>query len=57
MTSKVLAILGAFDADHRELTLTELANRAALSLSTAQRRAAEMTGWGALERTDAGRYR
>ena len=57
MTSKVLAILGAFDVDHRELTLTELAHRAHLTLSTAQRRAAEMTGWGALERTDDGRYR
>jgi len=53
----VLAILGAFDVDHRELTLTELAHRAGLTLSTAQRRAAEMTSWGALERTDSGRYR
>lgn len=53
----MLAILGAFDVDHRELTLTELAHRADLTLSTAQRRAAEMTGWGALERTDTGRYR
>ncbi len=35
MTSKVLAILGAFDADHCELTLTELAHRAGLTLSTA----------------------
>jgi len=57
VTSKVLAILGAFDVDHRELTLTELAHRAHLTLSTAQRRAAEMTRWGALERTDDGRYR
>jgi DNA-binding IclR family transcriptional regulator len=53
----VLAILGAFDVDHRELTLTELARRADLTLSTAQRRAAEMTGWGALDRTESGRYR
>lgn len=53
----MLALLGAFDAQHRELTLTELARRAGLTLSTAQRRAAELTAWGALERTDAGRYR
>jgi DNA-binding IclR family transcriptional regulator len=53
----VLALLGAFDAGHRELTLTELARRAGLTLSTAQRRAAELTAWGALERTAAGRYR
>ncbi|UQX86878.1 IclR family transcriptional regulator [Jatrophihabitans telluris] len=53
----MLALLGAFDADHRELTLTELARRAGLTLSTAQRRASELAAWGALERTDAGRYR
>jgi DNA-binding IclR family transcriptional regulator len=57
VTSKVLALLGAFDAEHRELTLTDLARRAGLTLSTAQRRAAELTAWGALERTGAGRYR
>jgi DNA-binding IclR family transcriptional regulator len=57
VASKVLALLGAFDAQHRELTLTELARRAGLTLSTAQRRAAELTAWGALERTDTGRYR
>lgn len=53
----MLALLGAFDAQHRELTLTELARRAGLTLSTAQRRATELTAWGALERTDTGRYR
>lgn len=57
MTSKVLALLGAFDATHRELTLTELARRAGLTVSTAYRRACELTDWGALERTDDGRYR
>jgi DNA-binding IclR family transcriptional regulator len=57
VASKVLALLGAFDAEHRELTLTELARRAGLTLSTAQRRAAELTTWGALERTRTGRYR
>ncbi|HEY5181982.1 MAG TPA: helix-turn-helix domain-containing protein [Dermatophilaceae bacterium] len=45
------------DAEHRELTLTDLARRAGLTLSTAQRRAAELTAWGALERTVTGRYR
>lgn len=57
VASKVLALLGAFDATHRELTLTALAARAGLTLSTAQRRAAELVAWGALERTEAGRYR
>lgn len=57
VTGKALALLGAFDAGHRELTLTDLARRAGLHLSTAQRRAGELVAWGALERSAAGRYR
>lgn len=57
VTAKTLALLGAFDATHRELTLTALASRAGLTLSTAQRRAAELVAWGALERTGSGHYR
>ncbi len=57
VTTKVLALLGAFDAQHRELTLSELARRAAVSLPTAHRRAAELVEWGALEKTPTGRYR
>ena len=53
----MLALLAAFDADHRELTLSRLAERAGLTVSTAQRRAAELVAWGALERTAEGRYR
>ena len=56
-TDKVLAILAAFDAGHRELTLTELAHRADLVVSTVHRRAAQLVAWGALERTAEGRYR
>jgi DNA-binding IclR family transcriptional regulator len=57
VTAKVLALLGAFDAGHRDLSLTELARTAGLHLSTAQRRAAELVSWGALERTETGTYR
>ena len=57
MTSKVLALLGAFGPDCPELTLSEMARRAGLSLSTAHRRAAELVEWGALERGLHGRYR
>lgn len=53
----MLALLGAFDALSPELTLSELARRAELSLPTAHRRAAELVEWGALEKTPAGRYR
>lgn len=57
VTGKVLALLGAFDATHRELSLSELARRSGLHLSTAQRRATELVAAGALERDDAGLYR
>ena len=56
VASRLLALLGAFDADHRELSLTELAARAGLSLGTAHRLVAELVAWGALVRRSTGRY-
>lgn len=53
----MLALLGAFDAENPELTLSELARRAGVSTPTTHRRAAELVEWGALEKTPAGRYR
>jgi DNA-binding IclR family transcriptional regulator len=50
-------MLGAFDAQHPELTLSELARRAGISVPTAHRRAAELVEWGALERIGSGCYR
>jgi DNA-binding IclR family transcriptional regulator len=52
----VLRLLGAFDPQHRQLTLTELAARADLSLPTAHRLIAELVAWGALERRESGAY-
>ncbi|WP_030486973.1 IclR family transcriptional regulator [Micromonospora chokoriensis] len=57
VTSKVLALLDAFSPATPALTLSELARRAGLPLSTVYRRAAELVEWGALERGDDGRYR
>lgn len=57
VTTKVLAILGAFSASTPELTLTDIAKRAGLSLPTAHRRAAELVAWGALEKSPDGCYR
>ncbi|MFF4777982.1 IclR family transcriptional regulator [Microtetraspora fusca] len=57
VTAKVLAMLAAFTAAEPELTLSQLARRARLSLPTAHRRAAELVEWGALERDARGRYR
>jgi DNA-binding IclR family transcriptional regulator len=56
VTSRALALLGAFDDRHRELTLSELAALADLPLATAHRLLAELVAWGALERSDAGLY-
>jgi DNA-binding IclR family transcriptional regulator len=57
VTSKVLALLAAFDPASPEITLSELARRAGLSLPTAHRRVAELVEWGALERGSDGRFR
>lgn len=56
VTSRALALLGAFDEKHRRLSLTELATRAGLPLPTAHRLVAELVDWGALARTADGRY-
>ncbi|MEV6846281.1 IclR family transcriptional regulator [Actinoplanes sp. NPDC051411] len=56
VTSRALDVLGAFDPDHRSLTLTELAKRAGLPLATAHRLIAELQKWGALDRLPGGEY-
>jgi DNA-binding IclR family transcriptional regulator len=53
---KVLDVLGAFGSGNSRLTLSELARRADLPLSTAHRVVGELTAWGALERGGDGRY-
>lgn len=54
--ARLLAVLAAFDADHRALTLTELSRRAELPLPTAHRLVGELTRWGALARRSDGAY-
>lgn len=56
VTSRALALLAAFDDEHRRLGLTELAGRAGLPLPTAHRLVAELVAFGALSRTAAGDY-
>ncbi|HTR91455.1 MAG TPA: IclR family transcriptional regulator [Trebonia sp.] len=56
VTSRVLALLGAFDATHRELSLSELARRSGVPIPTAHRITGELTAWGALHRTESGGY-
>jgi DNA-binding IclR family transcriptional regulator len=56
VTSRALALLAAFDEQHRRLTLSELAERADLPVPTAHRLVAELVEWGALSRDPHGRY-
>jgi DNA-binding IclR family transcriptional regulator len=56
VTSRVLAILSAFDAEHPSLTLTEIAQRAGQTLPTTHRLVGELAAWGALRQAGPGRY-
>ena len=53
---KVLAVLGAFGRGHEQLTLTQVARRAGLALSTTHRLVRELAEWGALERGEDGQW-
>ncbi|MEV6350237.1 IclR family transcriptional regulator [Actinoplanes sp. NPDC051851] len=56
VTSRALDLLGAFDADHRSLSLSDLARRTEIPLATAHRLVAELQKWGALAREPDGSY-
>jgi len=56
VTSRALALVGAFDEDHRRLSLSDLAERARLPVATAHRLVGELVAWGALSRTASGEY-
>ena len=56
VAGRVLSLLGAFDDQHRALTLTDLARRADLPPPTAHRLLAELESWGAIVRGADGRY-
>jgi DNA-binding IclR family transcriptional regulator len=57
VTSRVLAILDAFDFENPRLTLSAISRRSGLSLTTVHRLVAELAAWRALERDDDGCYR
>jgi len=56
VTSRALAVLAAFDEAHSRLTLSQIARRAGLALTTTHRLLGELTAWQALERRDDGSY-
>ncbi|MEV7008555.1 IclR family transcriptional regulator [Streptosporangium sp. NPDC051022] len=57
VTSKALAILGAFDAGHPQLSLADIARRSGIAMTTAHRLVGELEAWQALSRTADGRLR
>jgi len=54
--ARALGVLEVFSAGRTELTLSEIARRTGLPLTTAHRIVGELTRWGALERTGNGAY-
>lgn len=57
VSQRLLSVLDSFDVAHPALTLTEVARRSGLSVSTARRLIGELRAWGGLERLEDGRYR
>ena len=57
VTSKVLAILAAFETSPHALSLTDIAARSDLPLSTVHRLVGELEEWGAVNRDPGGDYR
>lgn len=53
---KAFAVLSTFGRDHAHQTLSQIARRTGLPLSTAHRIVTELANWGALERDDEGRW-
>ncbi|MER5429000.1 IclR family transcriptional regulator [Streptomyces sp. NPDC002588] len=56
VTSRALAILGAFTPERPELALTQICRLTGLRHATAHRLVGELTAWGALERIPSGAY-
>jgi DNA-binding IclR family transcriptional regulator len=56
VTSRALSVLDAFDDRHPRLTLTDIARRSGLALSTTHRLVAELEQWQGLSRREDGRY-
>ncbi|MFC5947461.1 IclR family transcriptional regulator [Pseudonocardia lutea] len=57
VAQRLFRVLDTFDPAHGEMTLTEIAERADLPISTTRRLLQELTAWGGLERLVDNRFR
>ena len=57
VTGRAFTLLQAFTTERPELTLSEIARRADVPLTTAHRLTRDLLEWGALERDENGRFR
>ncbi|NIH88358.1 IclR family transcriptional regulator [Amycolatopsis granulosa] len=57
VSHRLLSILDSFDIAHPVLTLTQVAQRSGLPLSTTRRLIGELHSWGGLDRLEDGGYR
>jgi len=57
VTARVVRVLSAFDASHAVLTVSEVARRSGLPVTTAHRLAGELVTQGLLERADGHQFR
>lgn len=56
VAARLLSLLGAFDAEHESLSLSELSRRTGLPTATTLRLIRELVAWGALVRSPGGSY-
>ena len=56
VVDRAFALLAAFDAGHRSLSLGELSRRSGMPTSSTLRLAGRLMAWGALERGNDGRF-
>lgn len=56
VVDRALALLAAFDEKHLRLSLSDLARRGGMPISTARRLAVRLVAWGALEKDESGLY-
>jgi DNA-binding IclR family transcriptional regulator len=54
--ARAFGVLAVFGPDRLDLSLSDIARRSGLPLTTAHRIVGELARWGALERTERGRY-